>query len=263
MDSLERPRSASYEPRNCSDGQLQHVDHGDGSCRYLRHCRCDGDDTWWNKCSQPERPLHLRPAVTNLSQHTGPAAGGTSVTVTGNGFTGATAVNFGATAGSSLVVNSNTSITVTSPAESAGTVNVTVVTPSGTSPVVGGDSFTFTTAAPSVTSISPSSGPAAGGTTVTGDGYGLSGATQVYFGSVAAEGVQNGTETDLTAQAPPGTAGTTVAVTVQTPGGTSAPVALGQYTYGATVTHITRQAARLMVVLRSPSLGLVSLELLR
>ena len=48
------------------------------------------------------------PAVTGLSPTSGPAAGGTSVTITGTGFTGATAVDFGTTAATSYTVVSNT-----------------------------------------------------------------------------------------------------------------------------------------------------------
>ena len=47
------------------------------------------------------RPVHLRapaPTVTGVARTAGPTAGGTSVTITGTNFTGATAVKFGATA---------------------------------------------------------------------------------------------------------------------------------------------------------------------
>ena len=51
-----------------------------------------------------------------------------SVTITGTGFTGATAVDFGTTAATSVTVVSDTSITADSPA-GTGTVDVTVTTP--------------------------------------------------------------------------------------------------------------------------------------
>jgi hypothetical protein len=82
------------------------------------------------------------PTVTSVSPTSGPADGGTSVTVTGTGFTGATGVTFGATPGTALVVNGPTSITVTSPAGS-GTVDVQVTTAAGTSPTAGGTRFTY------------------------------------------------------------------------------------------------------------------------
>ncbi|WP_245171220.1 IPT/TIG domain-containing protein, partial [Streptomyces decoyicus] len=71
------------------------------------------------------------PTLTSVTPTSGPTAGGTTVTLTGTGFTGATAVRFGATP-ASFVVNSATQITATAPAGS-GTVQVTVTGPGGTS----------------------------------------------------------------------------------------------------------------------------------
>ena len=53
------------------------------------------------------------------------------MTVTGTGFIGASAVDFGTTAAMAYTVTSTTQITATSPAEAAGTVDVTVTTPVG------------------------------------------------------------------------------------------------------------------------------------
>ena len=66
------------------------------------------------------------PTVTGLTPTSGSTTGGTSVAITGTGFSGVTGVKFGTLAGTGVVVNSTTSITVTSPAESAATVDVTV-----------------------------------------------------------------------------------------------------------------------------------------
>jgi hypothetical protein len=65
-------------------------------------------------------------AVTGVSPATGPRTGGTSVVLTGQRFTGATAVRFGGTAAPSFVVNSDTKITVVTPGHAVGTVDVTV-----------------------------------------------------------------------------------------------------------------------------------------
>ena len=88
------------------------------------------------------------PTVTGLSVQDGPAAGGTRVTVTGTGFTGATAVGFGGPPGSSLRVDSDTELQVTAPAEPAGTIDVEVVTPAGGSPATPADRYTFVSPAP-------------------------------------------------------------------------------------------------------------------
>jgi IPT/TIG domain len=86
------------------------------------------------------------PRVTGTSAAAGPASGGTTVTITGSGFTGATAVNFGTTPAASFTIDSDTSITAVSPAAPADTVDVTVTTPGGTSAVIAGDQFTFVAA---------------------------------------------------------------------------------------------------------------------
>ena len=128
------------------------------------------------------------PILTGINPNTGPAAGGTVVTITGTGFTGATAVDFGTTAATDVTVVSDTTITADSPA-GTGTVHVTVLTPGGTSATSTADQFTYTAtvvAAPTVTGISPNSGPAAGGTLVTITGTGFTGATAVDFGTTAA-----------------------------------------------------------------------------
>ena len=63
-----------------------------------------------------------------MSPTAGPLGGGTLVTITGTGFTGATAVDFGTTPATDLTVVSDTTITADSPA-GTGTVDVTVTTP--------------------------------------------------------------------------------------------------------------------------------------
>ncbi|NHQ93027.1 autotransporter domain-containing protein, partial [Janthinobacterium lividum] len=170
------------------------------------------------------------PAVTSISPTSGPATGGTTVTITGTGFSGTTAVTFGATAATGFTVNSATQITATAPAGSSGTVDVRVTTPGGTSATSAADQFTFV-AAPAVTSISPTAGPATGGSTVTITGTGFSGTTAVTFGATAATGFAVNSATQITATAPAGTG--TVDVRVTTTGGTSATSAADQFTYVA------------------------------
>lgn len=91
--------------------------------------------------------------------------------------------------------------------------------------------------APTVTAVSPSSGPAAGGTTVTVTGTNFTGATAVSFGSAAATGVHVLSSTQLSAVAPPGSG--TVDVRVTGPGGTSAASSGDQFAYQAPTSAIT------------------------
>jgi hypothetical protein len=171
------------------------------------------------------------PTVTAVSPASGPTTGGTSVTVTGTGFTGASAVKFGTVAATTFTVNSATQITAGAPAGSLGTVDVTVTTPGGTSATSNADQFTYTTPpAPTVMSLSPASGPTSGGTAVTVAGTNLTGATAVKFGTTAATTFTVNSATQVTATAPAGSAGT-VDVTVTTPGGTSATSSADRYTY--------------------------------
>ena len=88
------------------------------------------------------------PTVSGVSPATGPLAGGTSVTITGSGFTGETAVHFGSAAATNVLVNAaGTQITATSPAgAAAGTVDVTVTGPGGVSVASPADKFTYTAA---------------------------------------------------------------------------------------------------------------------
>src|SRR5262249_44739910 len=110
------------------------------------------------------------PVVSSVSPASGPNGGGSSVTITGSGFTGATKVVFRTTPAAGFTVNSDTKITATSPALASGSYQIRVTTPGGTSPAVPADVFNVNVPVPSITSISPSSGTTAGGTSVTING---------------------------------------------------------------------------------------------
>jgi hypothetical protein len=80
------------------------------------------------------------PAVTGISPNTGPAAGGTQVTISGSNLSAGT-VAFGATSATGVVCTAS-SCTATAPAGS-GTVDVRVTTTGGTSAIVSADQFTY------------------------------------------------------------------------------------------------------------------------
>jgi hypothetical protein len=161
------------------------------------------------------------PTVTGISPSAGPVAGGTSVTITGTGFTGVTKVMFGSITASSYTVNSATSMTVTSPAGSAGTVDIKITNAAGQSQASSADQFTYAPV-PVITSSSPSSGTNKGGTSVTIQGSGFTGATAVSFGGTAAASFTVNSDSTITATSPSHAAGGPVDITVTTPGGTSA-----------------------------------------
>jgi len=171
------------------------------------------------------------PRLTGLSVTQGPAAGGTSVTLTGTGFTGATQVHFGPTAAASVTVTGDTSITAVSPTAPAGTVDITVTGPGGTSTTAPPDRFTLV-ALPVVSGLSPSSGPLNGGTQVTITGSGFTAAGTVSFGGNPALFTVD-SDTQITATAPVGDAVDVVGVSVTTVGGTSPSVPAAVYSYTA------------------------------
>ena len=105
------------------------------------------------------------PTVTGISPSSGPATGGTTVTVTGTNFTGASAVKFGVSNASSFTVNSATQITATVPAGAAGSVDITVTSSGGTSATSASDSFSRVAA--TTTALGSSSNPSVLGEVVT------------------------------------------------------------------------------------------------
>jgi hypothetical protein len=84
------------------------------------------------------------PSITGISPAGGQVTGGDMVTITGSGFTGASAVTFGATASPGYHIDSDSQIRATAPPHAVGTVDITVTTPGGTSPAVAADQFTYT-----------------------------------------------------------------------------------------------------------------------
>ncbi|WP_140849167.1 putative Ig domain-containing protein [Sphingomonas glacialis] len=147
------------------------------------------------------------PAITAVSPTSGPVGGGTSVTLSGTGFTGITGVKFGTVDATGFTVNSTTSITATAPAAAAaGVVNVTTTGTGGTSPTAAGNQFTY--AAPTVTGVSPAAlvAAATGSITITGTNF-VPGSTSVSVGGTPATGVSCGSATSCTATAPARSAG--------------------------------------------------------
>lgn len=70
-----------------------------------------------------------------------PAAGGTTVCIKGDNFTGATSVTFGGTAGTNFVVVNAQTIVVTTPAKAAGTYDVVVVKGAGNGTLTAGVTY--------------------------------------------------------------------------------------------------------------------------
>jgi RHS repeat-associated protein len=167
------------------------------------------------------------PTITSLQPAKGRTSGGDTVTISGTNFgtTANTSVTFG---GNAAVVTAATAttLTVTTPSHAAGTVDVVVTAPSGS--VTQTAAFTYL-APPAVSTISPSRGSTAGGTTVTVSGANFDQAgTTLTIGGAAATHVVVVSSTSLTATTPAGNAGA-VSVTATTAGGSATLVSAFTY----------------------------------
>lgn len=185
-------------------------------------------------CLQWAGTFTPRPRVTGISPTIGGGAGGTSVTITGDGLAGATAVDFGSTP-ASFTVNSDTTITAVSPADASGTspdtMDLTVVSPGGTSFTSSSDQFTFY-GQPSVTGVNPDHGGSQGGYYVTVSGTNFIGATGVIAGDTPTTfQVINNTTLSVYIPASDSGPGDSMRITVSSPGGTSPSTSADQFTY--------------------------------
>jgi len=152
------------------------------------------------------------PTVTALKPKIGPVGGGTTVVIAGTELTGATSVKFGTESASFTVTSSKAITAVAPPAAAAGYSFVTVTTPGGTSATSLKGRYSY---APTVQSVSPSTGPIAGGeqVTVTGTGFALgSTATIIKFGTHKAVSLSCTSSTTCTMLSPKTTVTGTVDV---------------------------------------------------
>jgi hypothetical protein len=212
-----------------SPGSLFHVASGsNGNCTLSYLCSGGGEYNGPTGRGTPDGALALSvstpaPTVSDFSPASGPV--GTKVTITGANLNGPTAVAFNATRSGSYTVESPTQLSATVPAgASSGPISVT--TPGGTA--ASRASFTVTSPAPTVASVSPAEGPTSGGMpiTITGTHF-LSGAT-VNIGGKLATAVTVRSETEIAAKTPEKEAGS-YEVTVSDANGTSSGGA--KYTY--------------------------------
>lgn len=139
-------------------------------------CRCVGQFVTF-----PPYVVVVAPVISGISPSSGSTAGGVPVTITGSGFIGATAATVGGVALTNFQVHDDSTITGVTGAHVAGAVDVVVTNPAGSNT----DAGAFTYANPVVTSATPNSGPAAGGTPITIAGSNFTGATSATVGGVA------------------------------------------------------------------------------
>ncbi|MFL5300412.1 MAG: IPT/TIG domain-containing protein [Anaeromyxobacteraceae bacterium] len=171
------------------------------------------------------------PVLTAVAPTFGTTAGGTAVTVSGSNLDPDATVLVGGVV-ATVTSSAAGSLAVTTPPHAAGAADVTVVNPDGQSASLAG-AFTYHAPpppAPTVTGVSPASGPTAGGTHVTVAGTGFVPGATVAFGG-AAGAVTDVSATSITVTTPAHVAGAS-AVTVVNPDGGSA-TAPGAFTFDA------------------------------
>ena len=167
-------------PRQHGDGISGVACPGAASCFLTgqRQRRSDPSTTYaLVETSEPQST----PVVAGLDPARGDPTGGTSVTVSGAGFTGTTGVSFGGAPATAFSVDSDTQITATAPEGTDGdTVPVTVTTAGGTSSTWFADRFDYV-ARPEVDAVTPDQGSDEGGATVVVTGSGFTDVDDVYF----------------------------------------------------------------------------------
>ncbi len=155
------------------------------------------------------------PFIASVAPGQGTIVGGTPITISGAFFTGATSVTIGGAPVINMVVVSSTTITAVTPAHAAGSVSITITTPSRITTFQN----VFSYASSSILSIVPNTGVVGGGVLVTISGNYLGGATSVTIGGAPATNLIVVSATTITAVTPPGTPGP-ADVVVTTPAGT-------------------------------------------
>jgi hypothetical protein len=167
----------------------------------------------------------LPPSVTGVSPNSGSLSGGNSVTITGQNFRAGAKVSFGGTASTNVVFTNGSTLSATVPGRAnAGSVAVTETNPDGQTASLNNGYSYVSSNPPTITSLNPVRGTAAGGTSVTIAGTNfLSGAT-VTFGGVAAAQVTVSSSTQIVAVTPAdgNSSGGPVPVVVTNPGGMNA-----------------------------------------
>lgn len=192
-----------------------------------------------------------QPTITSVTPSSGPVAGGTVVTVRGAGLYGAgqVVVRFGGVEAETTIVQYGTEYQAVAPPHAAGTVDVDMYEAGRNPPVLAtlAGAFTYeapaTATAPTISKVSPASGPTTGGTSVTVTGTNFTGATAVAFGGTAATAFTVNGPTSITATTPARDAGA-ADVQVAAPGGTGTSAAAFTFVVYRTLT--IRNVAGLM-----------------
>ncbi|MCA2960839.1 MAG: IPT/TIG domain-containing protein, partial [Silvanigrellales bacterium] len=126
------------------------------------------------------------PGISSVSPARSPLAGGLRITLSGSGFLPGATVTVGGAGCTSVAVNTPSSLQCTTPAGGTGTADV-VLTNLDTQSATLSQGYRYD-AAPTLASLSPTSGPSNGGTTLTVNGTGFQvGATVLVDGALCTQ----------------------------------------------------------------------------
>jgi Flp pilus assembly pilin Flp len=176
---------------------------------------------------EPDPESATTPEISRYGPDSGTTMGGQVVDIYGGDLQAGAWVRFGSVTATVLNVetrwNGESHLTVvtpaTSPAGRAGPVNLTVQNPDGRMATAG---VQYRYLGPGLSTVSPSTGPLAGGGTVTVTGYRIGPAPTITFGSRQATIVSQSTDLNtLQVVVPPGSAATSVQVRVTNADGLS------------------------------------------
>ncbi|HVZ38724.1 MAG TPA: IPT/TIG domain-containing protein [Candidatus Kapabacteria bacterium] len=157
--------------------------------------------------------------ITGINPTSGPASGGNTVTISGNGFMPGIRVAFGGQQVMQVNFISSTQLAVGVPAHAPGAVDVTITNPDGSVATLR-NAYTYVPApAPSVTSANPNMGPVAGGTPVTINGQNFMPGCVAKFGGMDARQTTYVNSTQVMAVTPTASGPGAVNVRVVNPDG--------------------------------------------
>ena len=153
---------------------------------------------------------HAAPTVTAITPNSGTTNGGTAVTITGTGFLAGASVKLGGSSATGVTVVNSNAITAITPAHAAGAVSIVVTNTDAKSGTLT-NGYTYagpqSNPAPTVTAITPNSGPTNGGTSVTITGTGFLSGVTIKLGGTSATSVALVNSTSITAVTPAHAAG--------------------------------------------------------
>jgi hypothetical protein len=173
--------------------------------------------------SLPDAFLYVAaPTLVSVVPASGPQAGGTDVTLSGQDFQPGAGVTFGGISATDIVVITSGTISATTPVSPAsGYVDVVVTNPDAQSGSLPGG-FLYEEPPPpppppTLSSVVPASGPQAGGTSVILSGKDFQPGAQVLFGGISATDIVVVGSTTIQAKTPASAVAEAVNVTVINP----------------------------------------------